>query len=71
MITLSPDTLWIKNFDKIALSQFVSKINTFLRLTQKFKMATKLAGKLFFAKLTVYFADTLSCDLSDWLKNMQ
>ena len=35
------DTLWVKNFVKIALSHSVSKINTFLHLTQEFKMAAK------------------------------
>ena len=39
------DTLWVKNFVKIALSRSVSEINTFLRLTQKIKMATKNGGK--------------------------
>ena len=36
----SPDTLWVKNFIEMALSRSVSDINAFLRLTQKFKMAT-------------------------------
>ena len=43
-------TLWIKNFVEIALSRFVSGINTFLHLTQKFKMAAKSGGKKIFAR---------------------
>ena len=46
----SADTLRVKNFIKIALSRSVSKINAFLCLTQKFKMAAKSGGKTFFAK---------------------
>ena len=46
----SADTLWVKNFVKIALSRSVSKINPHLRLTQKFKMATKSGGKTIFGK---------------------
>ena len=46
----SADTLWIKNFVEIALSCTVSKINTFLNFTQKFKMAAKSGGKTIFAK---------------------
>ena len=44
-----PDTLWVKNCVKIALSHSVSEINAFLRLTQKFKMAAKNGGKMIFA----------------------
>ena len=47
----SADTLWVKNFVEIALSRSVSKINTFLRLTQKFKMAAKSGGKTIFQKV--------------------
>ena len=46
----SPDTLRIKNFIKIALSQTVSKINAFLRFMQKFKMAAKNGRKVIFVK---------------------
>ena len=48
------DTLWVKNFVEIALSRSVSEINTFLHLTQKFKMATKNGGKTIFAKSCEY-----------------
>ena len=44
----SADTLWVKNFVEIALSRSVSETNTFLCLTQKFKMAAKSGGKTFF-----------------------
>ena len=44
------DTLWVKNFIAIALSRSVSEINTFLCLTQKFKMAAKCGGKMLFCK---------------------
>ena len=43
-------TLRVKNFIKIAISQTVSKINEFLRFTQKFKMAAKNGGKVIFVK---------------------
>ena len=46
----SGDTLVIKNFNEIALSRIVSEINVFLRVTQKFKMATKNGGKMIFGK---------------------
>ena len=46
----SADTLWVKNFVENALSRSVSEINTFLRLTLKFKMAAKSGGKMIFAK---------------------
>ena len=46
----SADTLWVKNFVEIALFRSVSEINTFLHLTQKFKMAAKSGGKTIFAK---------------------
>ena len=60
----SADTLWVKNFAKIAPSPSVSEINAFLRFTQKFKMAAKSGGKkLFCKKLPVDSADTL------WVKN--
>ena len=42
-----PDTLWVKNCIEIAPSRSVSKINAFLRLTQKFKMAAKSGRKHF------------------------
>ena len=45
------DTLWVKNFDEIALSRSVSEINTFLRLRQKFKMAAKSGGKTILGKV--------------------
>ena len=57
------DILHIKNFVEINLSHSVSDINGFLRLTQKFKMASKSAGKRFFGKSPVDSADTL------WVKN--
>ena len=44
------NTLWVKNFVKIALSDSVSEINTSLHLMQKFKMAAKRRGKTIFAK---------------------
>ena len=60
----SADTLWVKNFIKIALSCSVSEINEFLRFTQKFKLVTKSGGKTFFCKKSsVDSADTL------WVKN--
>ena len=41
-IASSPaDTLWVKNFVKIARSRSISEINRFLRLMQKFKMTPK------------------------------
>ena len=43
-------TLWVKNFVKIALSRSLSKINAFLRFTQKFKMAAKSGEKTIFGK---------------------
>ena len=39
-----------KNFVQIALSDSISEINTFLCLTQKFKMAAKSGRKMIFAK---------------------
>ena len=46
----SADNLWVKTCVEIALSRSVSKINTFLHLMQKFKMAAKSGGKTIFAK---------------------
>ena len=46
----SADTLWVKILVEIALSHTVSKINAFLRYTQKFKMATKNGRKTIFGK---------------------
>ena len=43
--THSADTPRPKNFIKIALSRTISEISIFLRFTQKFKMAAKMAGK--------------------------
>ena len=43
----SADTVRVKHFVKIALSRSMSKINTFLHFTQKFKMATKSDKKMF------------------------
>ena len=40
----------LKNFIEITLSHSVSKINAFLRFTQKLKMVTKSGGKMIFAK---------------------
>ena len=40
------DTLWVKNFIKIALSRTISEISVFLSFTQKFKMAAKNGGKI-------------------------
>ena len=45
----SADTLRVKNFIKIAISQMVSQINALLHFTQKFKMAAKRGGKVIFA----------------------
>ena len=45
----SGDNLPIKNFVEISLSRSVFEISMFLRLTQKFKMAAKSAGKIIFA----------------------
>ena len=59
----SADTLWVQNFVKIALSRTVCEINTFLRFTQKFKMAAKSGGKAIFFKLPVDSADSL------WVQN--
>ena len=42
----SADTLWVKNFVKIALTRTVIEITVFLHFTHKFKMAAKMAGKL-------------------------
>ena len=50
----SADTLRVKNFVEIALSRSVSKTNWFLHLTQKFKMAAKIGGKMIFAKSYQY-----------------
>ena len=47
----SADTLRVKNFVEIAPSHFISKINTFLHFTQKFKMAPKSDGKQFLSKV--------------------
>ena len=47
----SADILRVKNFVKIALSHSVSDINRFLRLTQKFKMASKSGRKKIFRKI--------------------
>ena len=44
----SADKLQVKNSVEITLFRSVSKINTFLCLTQNFKMATKSGGKMFF-----------------------
>ena len=44
----SADTLGVKNFVEIALSRSVSEISAYLCLTQKFKMAAKSGGKMFF-----------------------
>ena len=46
----SQDTPWVKNFVEIALSHSVSEMNSFLCLTQKFKMVAKKGGKMIFAK---------------------
>ena len=46
----SADTLWVKNFVKIALSLSISEINTFFHFMQKFKMAAKSGGKTIFGK---------------------
>ena len=53
-----------KNLHKIALSHTVIEINTFLHLTQKFRMAAKNGGKNnVLGKWPVDFADIL------WVKN--
>ena len=60
----SADTLPLKNFVKITLSHTVSKINAFLRFTQKFKMAAKNGSKAIFCEMSpVHSADTR------WVKN--
>ena len=46
---MAANTLWVKNFVKIALSRSVSEINMFLHFTKKFKMAES-GGKMIFAK---------------------
>ena len=46
----SADTQWVKNFIEIAVSHSVSKINSFLHITQKFKTAGKIGGKTVFGK---------------------
>ena len=43
----SADAMQVKDFIEIALSLTVSQISAFLRFTQKFKMAGKMAGKPF------------------------
>ena len=58
----SADTLWVKNFVKIALSRSISKINAFLCLTQKFKMAAKSGGKMFF------FCEIMPVDSADTVR---
>ena len=45
------DILRVKNFLEIALSRSISKINRFLRFTQKFKMAAKSGGKKILQKV--------------------
>ena len=47
----SADNLRVKNFVGIALSRSISEINGFLRFTQKFKIAAKVAGKQFLQKV--------------------
>ena len=60
----SADTLRVQNFVEITLSHTVSKINSLLRFTQKFKMATKSGGKAIFCENSqVDSADTL------WVQN--
>ena len=55
----SADNPQVKSFMEIALSRSVSKINGFLRFTQKFKMAAKSSGKTIFPKK--YSADQKFC----------
>ena len=56
----SADILQVKIFIEIALSRSVFEINTFLCLTQKFKMAAKSGGKTLFCEIMpVDSADTL------------
>ena len=43
-------TAWVKIFVKIDLFRTVFQINALLRVTQKFKMATKRGGKVIFEK---------------------
>ena len=43
-------TLWVKNFDEIALPRTVSEINAFLCFMQKFKSAVENGGKTIFGK---------------------
>ena len=49
------DTLWVRNFFEIALSRSVSKINGFLCLTQKFKMAVDPVGQKFRRNRSILF----------------
>ena len=53
----SEDTLRLKNFDKIAKSCTVSKINVFLCLAHNFKMAPKIGRKAILGTVT-----SLVCD---------
>ena len=46
----SASTLWVEKFIATAISQTISEINEFLHYAQKFKMATKNIGKMFFGK---------------------
>ena len=43
----SADTLWVKNFIRIALSSTIIEIHGFLHITQEFKMATKCRENIF------------------------
>ena len=52
----SLDTLWVENFDEIALSRTVKEILRFFRFSQKFKMAAK-SGEIQFC--TEYSSTTL------------
>ena len=44
------NTLWVENFDEIALSRTVKEIEVFLCFMQKFKMAAKSGRKVIFVK---------------------
>ena len=50
---------WEPKIHQNALSHTVSKINVFLHLTQKFKMAAKMARNIFWEKLPDVSANTL------------
>ena len=58
------DTLWAKNFAKIALSGTVFDIQVFLRKIRKFKIDAIFGRKIFFLKLS-----QLLSSVTLWVKN--